>query len=112
MLPRPEAPAAGSPGGGSPNQISVADAPIAETRLCLYTDTTDGDFLIDRHPDVEGLVVATGGSGHGFKFAPVIGELVAETVSSGPRHDRFRWRRTSVEAKEPARSAALRPGQS
>ena len=53
---------------------NMADRPFINTRVCWYCDTPDGDFLIDYHPDVQGLFVATGGSGHGFKFFPVIGE--------------------------------------
>ncbi len=83
----------------------LADAPLVRTRLCLYCDTFDGDFLIDRHPEREGLVVAAGGSGHGFKFAPILGSLVADAVEEGdggPR--RFRWRPPGPERNEPARA--------
>lgn len=59
---------------------ALADAPVARTRLCLYADTPDGDFLIDRHPTKEGLYVASGDSGHGFKFAPVLGEIIADVI--------------------------------
>ena len=51
-------------------------APIATTR-CLYTTTPDQDFVLDRLPSEARIVVAAGFSGHGFKFAPAIGELVA-----------------------------------
>ncbi|MDH3605501.1 MAG: FAD-dependent oxidoreductase [Acidimicrobiia bacterium] len=88
---------------------AVAEAPIVDTRLCLYTDTTDGDFLIDRHPRLKSLVVATGGSGHGFKFAPVIGELVTDTIEHGPRYKRFGWRTAAAVKKEPARAVGHRP---
>lgn len=72
----------------------LADAPVVASRLCLYSDTRDGDFWIDRHPDLTGLTVASGGSGHGFKFAPVLGDLIADTVegASNPWLERFRWR--------------------
>lgn len=73
---------------------SLADAPVEHTRLCLYTDTFDGDFLIDRDPDRPGLVVATGGSGHALKFAPLLGEIIADAalgVDSRWR-PRFAWR--------------------
>lgn len=77
---------------------SIADAPIASTRRCLYADTFDADYLIDRHPGVHGLSVATGGSGHGFKMAPVLGGLIADAVleRANPRLDRFRWREPSA----------------
>ena len=72
----------------------LADAPVVAARLCLYADTPDGDFWIDRHPDVAGLTVASGGSGHGFKFAPVLGGLIADAVegTGNPWLERYRWR--------------------
>ncbi|MFW6097330.1 MAG: FAD-dependent oxidoreductase [Chloroflexota bacterium] len=72
----------------------LADAPLIYTRLCLYCDVRDGHFWIDRHPDIEGLAVASGGSGHGFKFAPVLGDLIADAVEGKENGDlaRFRWR--------------------
>lgn len=83
----------------------LADAPLVERRLCLYCDTADGDFWIAPDPDREGLVVAAGGSGHGFKFAPVIGPLVADAVegAENPRLERFRWRSGGEPVSEPAR---------
>ncbi|MCA1595892.1 MAG: sarcosine oxidase, partial [Chloroflexi bacterium] len=64
------------------------------TRVCLYTDTWDGHFWIAPDPDRPGLVVATGGSGHAFKFAPVLGEIIADAVEGHENAslDRFRWR--------------------
>lgn len=56
------------------------DRPFKSTRLCWYTDTPDGDFIIDYHPDLKGLFVASGGSGHGFKFLPVIGEKITDCI--------------------------------
>lgn len=72
----------------------LADAPVVASRLCLYSDTRDGDFWIDRHPDLAGLTVASGGSGHGFKFAPVLGGIIADVVegAANPWLERFRWR--------------------
>ncbi|KAH6681568.1 FAD dependent oxidoreductase [Halenospora varia] len=55
-----------------------ADRPWEMTRLCWYTDTPKGDFIITDHPQVEGLFLATGGSGHAFKFLPVLGRYVAD----------------------------------
>jgi glycine/D-amino acid oxidase-like deaminating enzyme len=73
---------------------ALADAPIVYTRICLYCDTNDGDFWIARDPDRPGLVVATGDSGHGFKFAPVLGEIIADAAEekSNPLLQKFRWR--------------------
>ena len=67
---------------------------VIHTRLCLYTDSPDGHFWIDRDPTREGLTVASGGSGHGFKFGPVFGSVIADTVEGrdGPWRDLFRWR--------------------
>lgn len=62
---------------------ALADSPFAATRLCWYADTVDGDFLVARHPGWRGLAVATGGSGHAFKFLPVLGERVADVLEGG-----------------------------
>jgi glycine/D-amino acid oxidase-like deaminating enzyme len=90
----------------------LAAAPIVSDRLCMYTDTTDGDFLIDRHPHLDRLVLATGGSGHGFKFAPVLGELVADAVEGNDNTflERFRWRIPSRSKTEAARGMGPDPG--
>jgi sarcosine oxidase len=50
---------------------------------CMYTNTADEHFVISRHPDHERVVVACGFSGHGFKFVPVVGEIVADLVADG-----------------------------
>ncbi len=73
---------------------SLADAPIVHTRICMYCDTHDGHFWIARDPEREGLVVAAGDSGHGFKFAPMLGEIIADAVEGkdNPLLDKFRWR--------------------
>ena len=73
---------------------SLAGARVVEMRCCLYCDTPDGDFLIARHPERPGLTVATGDSGHAFKFAPILGRLIADTMegASIPYHQRFGWR--------------------
>ncbi|CAK7565293.1 MAG: hypothetical protein SEPTF4163_003207 [Sporothrix epigloea] len=60
----------------------LVDRPFTRTRICWYTDTPTGDFLVDYHPDLQGLFVATGGSGHAFKFLPVIGDKVVDCVES------------------------------
>ena len=54
----------------------LKDAPIVETRVCQYENTSSGDFLIDRHPGMENVWFAGGGSGHGFKHGPAVGEYV------------------------------------
>jgi glycine/D-amino acid oxidase-like deaminating enzyme len=63
--------------------------------VCLYTNTPDEHFWIDRHPAHANVWVASACSGHGFKFAPVIGEILADLVQHRPpRFDLglFRWR--------------------
>jgi len=86
---------------------ALVDAPIVHTRLCMYCDTHDGDFWIAPDPDRAGLIVAAGDSGHGFKFAPMLGELVADAAEGkfNPLLQKFRWRPevTSGTAKEAAR---------
>ena len=59
----------------------LADAPVTETRVCQYENTSNGDFLIDRHPDFENIWLVGGGSGHGFKHGPAVGEHVAALLS-------------------------------
>jgi glycine/D-amino acid oxidase-like deaminating enzyme len=72
----------------------LAQAPIVHTRVCMYCDTHDGDFWIAPDPERPGLIVATGDSGHGFKFAPVLGEIIADAVEGKPNPllQKFRWR--------------------
>ncbi len=59
----------------------LADAPVTESRVCQYENTSNGDFLIDRHPEYENAWLVGGGSGHGFKHGPAVGEHVAKLVS-------------------------------
>jgi sarcosine oxidase len=61
----------------------LADAPLTETRVCQYENTSNGDFLIDRHPDFENVWLAGGGSGHGFKHGPAVGEYVSARILDG-----------------------------
>ena len=51
--------------------------------VCLYTDTPDLNFVVDRHPDHPNVVFAGGFSGHGFKFGPMVGELLADLALTG-----------------------------
>jgi monomeric sarcosine oxidase len=62
---------------------ALADAPIAETRVCQYENTSSGDFLVDRHPSFSNVWFAGGGSGHGFKHGPALGEYVTNQVLGG-----------------------------
>jgi glycine/D-amino acid oxidase-like deaminating enzyme len=73
---------------------ALAEAPIVYTRVCMYCETHDGNFWIARDPERQGLVIAAGDCGHGFKFAPVLGEIIADAVEhkSNPLLEKFRWR--------------------
>lgn len=72
----------------------LVDAEAVSTRLCLYADSQDEDFWIARDPDRPGLTVASGDSGHGFKFTPVLGAIIADAVlgEANPVLEKFRWR--------------------
>ncbi|HTT23818.1 MAG TPA: FAD-dependent oxidoreductase [Candidatus Sulfotelmatobacter sp.] len=58
----------------------MKDAPLLETRVCQYEQTPDGHFIIDRHLANENVWLLGGGSGHGFKHGPAIGEMMAELL--------------------------------
>lgn len=62
---------------------TLKGAPLVESRVCQYENTSNGDFLIDRHPDFENVWLVGGGSGHGFKHGPALGEYVARLVTQG-----------------------------
>jgi sarcosine oxidase len=65
----------------------LRDAPIVETRVCQYENTSSGDFLIDRHPEMENVWFVGGGSGHGFKHGPAMGEYVAGRICGGAEEE-------------------------
>ncbi|TWU70938.1 hypothetical protein ED733_002016 [Metarhizium rileyi] len=70
-----------------------AERPWSRLRLCWYSDTPEGDFIADKHPLLEGLFLATGGSGHGFKFLPVLGKYIVDCLEDkAPKELRFKWR--------------------
>lgn len=73
---------------------SLVDAPIVYSRVCMYSDTNDGDFWIAPDPERRNVIIATGDCGHGFKFAPVLGEITADAVEGKPNAilQKFRWR--------------------
>ena len=64
---------------------ALRDAPIVEARVCQYENTSNGDFLIDRHPEMENVWLAGGGSGHGFKHGPAVGEYLAGQLLDGAK---------------------------
>ena len=59
---------------------ALKNAPLLESRVCQYENTPDDHFLVDRHPAAENIWLVGGGSGHGFKHGPALGEMVAELV--------------------------------
>ena len=68
---------------------ALANSPVVESRVCQYENTSSGDFLIDRHPEWPEVWLVGGGSGHGFKHGPMVGEYLAEridgTIQEEPR---------------------------
>jgi sarcosine oxidase len=63
--------------------VPAADGPLREAVVCLYTNTPDGHFWIDAHPTHARVLVASACSGHGFKFASALGEILADLVTRG-----------------------------
>jgi sarcosine oxidase len=81
----------------------LKNAPIVETRVCQYENTWNGDFLIDRHPAFENVWIAGGGSGHGFKHGPALGEyLSGRNLHGAPGEPRF-----SLAVKQTAQNRAV-----
>jgi sarcosine oxidase len=60
-----------------------AGGPLLSQRVCMYTNTRDFHFIIDKHPKHENVTIACGFSGHGFKFASVVGEILADLAIDG-----------------------------
>lgn len=68
----------------------LKDAPVVESRVCQYENTPDRDYILDRHPLAANVWIAGGGSGHGFKNGPAVGEMMAEMILRGtPANPRF-----------------------
>jgi sarcosine oxidase len=73
--------------------VPSANGRLIDAQTCLYTMAPDGDFILDRLPGAPAILVASPCSGHGFKFAPVIGEIIADLATTGAtRHDISRFR--------------------
>ena len=73
--------------------VPAADGPLIAAKTCLYTMTPDGDFILDRLPEAPQIIIASPCSGHGFKFASVIGEILADLALTGATaHDISRFR--------------------
>jgi len=62
---------------------ALTDAPLLGSEVCQYENTSNGDFLIDRHPTLSNVWLVGGGSGHGFKHAPAVGEYVLKRILGG-----------------------------
>jgi sarcosine oxidase len=62
---------------------ALATAPLLKARVCQYENTSNGDFILDRHPTMENVWLAGGGSGHGFKHGPAVGEYMAKALAGG-----------------------------
>ena len=92
----------------------LVDRPFVKTRVCWYTDTATGDFLIDWHQGYGGLFLATGGSGHGFKFLPVLGERVVDVLEGSCEaglgrqlKDLWRWKEGKNEKGDGSRGGRM-----
>jgi sarcosine oxidase / L-pipecolate oxidase len=85
----------------------LAAAPKIGERLCFYCDTFDGNFWIANDPERPGLLVSAGGSGHAFKFTPLIGKVTADVLEGKPNRyaARFAWRERGALQAEEARHA-------
>jgi sarcosine oxidase len=69
---------------------TLQNAPIVEARVCQYENTSSGDFLVDHHPEMANVWLVGGGSGHGFKHGPAMGEYVAAQIfGEQPSEPRF-----------------------
>ncbi|HEX6732588.1 MAG TPA: FAD-dependent oxidoreductase [Pyrinomonadaceae bacterium] len=78
---------------------ALANAPVAETRVCQYENTANGDFLVDAHPEIENLWLVGGGSGHGFKHGPAVGDYVTQLIAGNLKPEP----RFSLESKKTIR---------
>ncbi len=65
--------------------LPALDGPCVHSATCMYSNTPDEHFVIARHPDCANVTVACGFSGHGFKFVPVVGEILADLAMTGRR---------------------------
>jgi len=75
------------------DHLPAANGPMLAAKTCLYTMTADGDFIMDHLPGHRQIVVASPCSGHGFKFAPVLGAALADLATTGDTsHDISRFR--------------------
>jgi monomeric sarcosine oxidase len=78
---------------------AMKNAPVVGARVCQYENTSNGDLLIDRHPEYDNVWIVGGGSGHGFKHGPAVGEHAANLVLTGAdTHPRFAFASKGIHA--------------
>ncbi len=81
---------------------AMKNAPLIETRVCQYEQTPDSNFIVDRHPRMENVWLLGGGSGHGFKHGPALGEMMAKLIlNDGEADAAWRISRFSMRKKKP-----------
>jgi glycine/D-amino acid oxidase-like deaminating enzyme len=68
---------------------ALTDAPVLGAEVCQYENTPDGHFIVDRHPAMPDVWIAGGGSGHGYKMGPALGELLAHQIKEDASADPF-----------------------
>jgi glycine/D-amino acid oxidase-like deaminating enzyme len=68
---------------------ALTDAPVLGAEVCQYENTPDGHFIVDRHPAMPDVWIAGGGSGHGYKMGPALGELLAHQIKEDDSPDPF-----------------------
>ncbi|PYQ40140.1 MAG: hypothetical protein DMG99_14680 [Acidobacteria bacterium] len=80
---------------------ALKNAPLVETRVCQYEQTPDSHFLLDRHPKNENVWLLGGGSGHGFKHGPALGEIMSRLILRDGTPEPI-WRLDRFNKKSPA----------
>jgi len=80
---------------------ALKNAPLVESRVCQYEQTPDSHFLLDRHPKNENVWLLGGGSGHGFKHGPALGEMMSRLILRDGTPDPI-WRLDRFKRKSPA----------
>jgi glycine/D-amino acid oxidase-like deaminating enzyme len=78
---------------------AMKDAPLIESRVCQYEQTPDSNFILDRHPRMNNVWLLGGGSGHGFKHGPALGEMMAELVLKDGNSDLW-WRLSRFKSRK------------
>jgi sarcosine oxidase len=78
---------------------AMKEAPLLESRVCQYEQTPDSHFIVDRHPRMENVWLLGGGSGHGFKHGPALGELMVELILGDGEVDQL-WRLSRLQKQK------------